>query len=83
MLRLPSKSILIKSYGEFKKNKKKVLYLGWVGPVNLDSLKLCLIHVTGKILDNKSCLNVSITPLRQWGFRQCLPFSWTTLRGKN
>ena len=30
-----------------------------------------------------SCLNVSTTPLRQWGFRQCLPFSWTTLRGKN
>ena len=22
-------------------------------------------------------------PIRQWGFRQCLPFSWTTLRGKN
>ena len=29
------------------------------------------------------CLNVSTTPLRQWGFRQCLPFSWTTLRGKH
>ena len=26
---------------------------------------------------------VSSTPLRQWGFRQCLPFSWTTLRGKH
>ena len=26
--------------------------------------------------------NISTTPLRQWGFRQCLPFSWTTLRGK-
>ena len=26
--------------------------------------------------------NVSTTPLWQWGFRQCLPFSWTTLRGK-
>ena len=22
-------------------------------------------------------------PLRQWGFRQCLTFSWTTLRGKH
>ena len=29
------------------------------------------------------CQNVSTTPLRQWGFRQCLPFSWTTLRGKH
>ena len=27
--------------------------------------------------------NVSTTPLRQWGFRQCLPFSWTTRRGKH
>ena len=23
------------------------------------------------------------TPLRQWGFRQCLPFSWTKPRGKH
>ena len=29
------------------------------------------------------CPNVSTTPLQQWGFRQCLPFSWTTLRGKH
>jgi hypothetical protein len=27
--------------------------------------------------------NVSNTPLQQWGFQQCLPFSWTTLRGKH
>ena len=27
--------------------------------------------------------NVSTTPLRQWGFRQCLPFNWTTLRVKH
>ena len=26
--------------------------------------------------------NLSTTPLRQWGFRQCLPFSWTILKGK-
>jgi hypothetical protein len=26
---------------------------------------------------------VYTTPLQQWGFRQCLPFSWTTLRGKH
>ena len=28
------------------------------------------------------CPNVSKIPLLQWGFQQCLPFSWTTLRGK-
>ena len=27
--------------------------------------------------------NISTTPLRQWGFQQCLPFSWITLRGKH
>ena len=27
--------------------------------------------------------NIFTTPLRQWGFRQCLPFSWTTLKGKH
>ena len=27
--------------------------------------------------------NKSTTPLGQWGFRQCLPFSWTTLRGRH
>ena len=31
----------------------------------------------------KYCPNVFTTPLRQWGFRQCLPFSWTTLRDKH
>jgi hypothetical protein len=30
-----------------------------------------------------TCLNVSTTPLLQWGFRQCLPFSWTTLTGEH
>ena len=29
------------------------------------------------------CSNISTPPLRQWGFRQCLPFSWTTQRGKH
>ena len=33
--------------------------------------------------DKDEGLNVSTTPLRQWGIRQCLPFSWTTLRGKH
>ena len=27
--------------------------------------------------------DVSTTPLRHWGFRQCLPFSWTTLKDKH
>ena len=29
------------------------------------------------------CWKVSTTTLPQWGFRQCLPFGWTTLRGKH
>ena len=27
--------------------------------------------------------NISATTLRQWGFGQCLPFSWTKLSGKH
>ena len=27
--------------------------------------------------------NLSTTPLWQWGFQQCLPFSWTKLRDKH
>ena len=27
--------------------------------------------------------SVSTTPLWQWGFRQCLPFSWKRLKGKH
>ena len=34
-------------------------------------------------MNNLDGPNVSTTPLRQWGFRQCLTFSWTTLRGKH
>ena len=34
-------------------------------------------------LDERDSPNVYTTPLWQWGFRQCLPFSWTTLRGKH
>ena len=33
--------------------------------------------------DTPRCLNESTTPLQQWGFRQYLPFSWTTLRGNS
>ena len=35
------------------------------------------------IFFNRHGTNVSATPLRQWDFCQCLPFSWTTLRGKH
>ena len=28
------------------------------------------------------CPNISTTPLQQWGFQQCLPFSWTTLKDR-
>ena len=31
----------------------------------------------------RECLYVSTTPLWQWDFRQCLSFSWKTLRGKH
>ena len=47
------------------------------------------IHVSSRAYLNSNhfkdlpCPNISTTPLRQWGFRQCLPISWTTLRDKH
>ena len=39
---------------------------------------------TGKVMNlTSNSQNVYTTPLRQWVFRQFLPFSWTTLRGKH
>ena len=47
----------------------------------VDTFGHCLL--TKKGLLNWYGPNVSTTPLQQWGFGQCLPFSWTTLRGKH
>ena len=49
------------------------------------SLNLSIIHAYDVNMKSKCSLgpNESTTPLRQWSFRQCLSFSWTTLRGKH
>ena len=54
--------------------RKQVFPGQWIGH---NRFQTCKIY--GALL----CRNVSTTPLRQWGFQQCLPFSWTTLRGKH
>ena len=42
------------------------------------------LYVENRIFNLKTLSpNMSTTPLRQWGFQQCLPFSWTTLSGKH
>ena len=41
-------------------------------------MALWLVH-HNQIMSVRVCLNVCTTPLGQWGFRQCLLFSWTTL----
>jgi hypothetical protein len=45
------------------------------------------LYLTATNVQSKSqvrwCLNIFTTPLWQWGFWQCLPFSRTTLRGKH
>jgi hypothetical protein len=64
-------------------------YLPFVHVVTWKSLDFLLtknddfIHTWCFLLLRLPCPNVSTTPLRQWSFRQCLPFSWTTLRGKH
>ena len=42
-----------------------------------------ITHPLQEAIAKAPCRNVSTTPLRQWGFRQCLPFCWTTLRDKH
>ena len=47
----------------------------------MDQAQVCTTILS--ILLQPQCPKVSTTPLRQWGLRQYLPFSWTTLRGKH
>ena len=42
-----------------------------------------IVVLEKRLFTKRHCRKVSTTQLRQWGFRQCLPFSWTTLRGKH
>ena len=42
-----------------------------------------LSQVTLEVFLSRHSPNISTNPSRQWGFQQCLPFSWTTLRGKH
>jgi hypothetical protein len=44
---------------------------------------LCSVYSVALDRTRRQHPNVSTTPLGQWGFRQCLPFSWTTVRGKH
>ena len=52
--------------------------------VNIQPI-LCQIKIRKKniYMYKRYCPNVSTTPLQKWGFWQCLPFSWATLRGKH
>ena len=69
----------------WKKTSSKVVHIQkYILLYKLKLILLILIHSSfiNWTLANQ-CPNVSTTPLRQWGFRQCLPFSWTTLSGKH
>ena len=69
----------LKSFGQMWHSKQLWLYLfGYLGYFST-SLSAFLAHLAQKYLQ----LGLSTTSLRQWGFRQCLSFSWTTLRGKH
>ena len=41
------------------------------------------MFVSKILTQGRLCLNVLTTPLRQWGFRQCLHLRWTKLRSKH
>ena len=59
----------------------QVLQLCW--QIELAFLMQGVIKKTLNYKIIKHCPNVSITPLRQWGFWQCLPFSWAILKDKH
>ena len=64
------------------KRKKTILKLKALHDKNPENIKI--VVALGKRLFQYQLYelrlgpNVSTTPLRKWGFRQCLPFSWTT-----
>ena len=51
-----------------------------LAPISFSFPWKCLLIPVQKSIQ---CWKVSTTPLPQWGFWQCLPFGWTTLRGKH
>ena len=55
----------------------------WIKTITIITVVCVYIVSTAITCKRGQGSNVSTTPLWQWGFRQCLPFSWTTLRGKN
>ena len=73
--------LVLKLHVSMRTNKKHdppcyILHLQWIG-IPFEEVFIC------KSIFTRKCPNVSTSPLRQWCFRQCLPFSWTTLRGKH
>ena len=65
-------------------NLNKILesfHLSYPFQPKMGNLSITLCESLTQIVSHSP--NVSTTPLRQWVFRQCLPFSWTTLRGKH
>jgi hypothetical protein len=56
----------------------KFLVLAIAFPISFIYAAECAVEKTS----NHQGPNIPATPFWQWGFRQCLPFSWTTLRGK-
>ena len=73
--------LVLKLHVSMRTNKKHdppcyILHLQWIG-IPFEEVLICTSIFTRK------CPNVSTSPLRQWGFRQCLPFSWTALRDKD
>ena len=80
LFKIPSRSLTLLNCCIFSsENRLILLHLRTISNKNIYFSYLC-IH---KENCTYHCRNVSTTPLRQWGFQQCLPFSWTTLRYKH
>ena len=69
----------LEEYGQTSPNKKEITK-PLTGNKHLSLLYFWARESYTVKLWVETCPNLSTTPLRQWGFWQCLPFSWTTLR---
>ena len=89
-MQISFKVVIVKHQNDIKKGS--ICYA--VSPIReKNRKKIAIFHLCaigtfqrggrGKFCFGSKCSNVSITPVRQWGFRQCLPFSWTTVRDKH
>ena len=74
---------LCHTFPSFQTHKRHMCTAQWCKIISEEALFFFIFTFSHDLTVTTYCLNVSTTPLRQWGLRQCFPFSWTTLGCKH